>query len=128
MKCILYGLSFTMCGLSTFFKSLSQRNIKLLYFLLNLTTVLFFFFNSFNKQITPCNIKIAILAIKHKHSAKKLYSVLNLQGLLEFYDFSFSCDFGSHAGSLEAEVVSSKDRFLQKVAFIIDSYNGGKTH
>lgn len=106
-----------MCGISIFFKSLSPRNIKLLYFPLNLTTVLFFFLiasinTDFSLQYKTCNI-----GYKHKHSAQKLYLVLNLQGLLEFCDFSFPCDFGSHASSLEAEVVSNKDLFLQKVAF-----------
>lgn len=114
-KCILYAVSLTMCGISTFFKSLSQRNIKLLYFQLNLTTVLFLIASintDYSLQYKTCNT-----GYKHKHSAQKLYLVLNLQGLLEFYDFFFSCDFDSHAGSLEAEVVSNKDLFLQKVAF-----------
>lgn len=96
-KCILYALSLTMCGISIVFKSLSPRNIKLLYFPLNLTTVLLFIASintDFSLQYKTCNT-----GYKHKHSAQKLYLVLKparslrILWLLFFLWFRFSCQF-----------------------------------
>lgn len=103
-----------MCGISTFFKSLNQRNIKLFYFLLNLTKVLF----KASVNTNFAYVQLAILAINtsilHKNyiHLKPAMSLLRILWLLFLVTSVLM-----HVGSLEAAAVSNKDLFLQKVAF-----------